>query len=178
MLWQMNYLIILSAVAIVLALWLVIGMRHLRRLRSEVDDQWELIDEDLRKRHDLLPNLVETLRVFDREKEELIAAVVEVRARAARLDERDGHKVAIEHELSGLINKMVDLRKDNRDLAQDTNFLELKKEIADIEENMEERSGHYNEMVRKMNKVVSMWWMKPLVKGLKMKKMKIFEVES
>lgn len=172
-----NILIIASAVIIVLLLWVIVGMRYLRHLRSEIHLQWELVDDRLRKRHDLIPNLIETVRMYEKGQEELIKNFIEDRRLAVKEYSLGGKKVEYEHQLGATINKIIDLEKKNAELRQDTNFLELRKEIDDLENNIEEKTRKYNEMVRYYNKHRQLFLLLPLALIFRFEREDIFEVE-
>ena len=171
-----NILIIVSAVILILLLWIIVGVRHLKYLRNEVRAQFDLIDEDLRKRHDLLPNLAETLRVFDKTKETLVEKLIADRNHAAREKTIGLKKIEYEHELSSAINQIVECGKLNVELGRDTNFLELKKEIDDIEQDVEAKTKKYNEMVRYYNRHRGLVLLTPIALIFNYKPADIFEV--
>ncbi len=173
-----NILIIVSAVVVILLLWLIVGVRHLKHLKKEVYDQWELVAVNLRKRADLVPNLIETVRTYDQGQEELIGEFIKQRQTAARLYIPGAKKIEYEHDLSMTINKVIGLGKENRDLGRDTNFLELKKEIHDLEENAIEKTKKHNEMVRSYNRHRKSLLLRPLAGIFGYSRLNIFEVES
>lgn len=172
-----NILILISAVVVLLLLWLIIGIRHLKHLRGEITQQWELVDEGLRKRQDLIPNLLETVLVFVPTEEKLLDQVIQERQRAAREYMPGIRKIEFEHDLSSSIGKIFDMRKSSRDLATDTNFLELRKEISDLSENVHEKTKKYNEMVRYYNKHRKSFLLNPIARVFKYGNLDIFEIE-
>lgn len=172
-----NILILASAIVVLLLLWLIIGVRHLKHLRGEVANQWELVDEGLRKRQDLIPNLVETVKVFVPNQEQFLEQVIQERQKAAREYQPGARKIEYEHDLSVSLGKIFDMRKDFRELGTDTNFLELKKEIFDLSQNAQEKTKKYNEMVRYYNKHRKSFLLGPIAKVFKYGNLDIFEVE-
>lgn len=179
-----NILIVASAAILILLLWLVVGFRHLKHLKLAVKDQWEFVDEDLRKRQSLVPNLIETVRIYDQTREELIEKVIAIRYKAAKEYNPGARKIEYEHDLSTAINELIDLGSGsggsaggNTNLSSDTNFLELKKEIDDLEKNIEERTGKYNAMVRYYNTHRRILFLQPLAGLFRFGVEDIFEVE-
>lgn len=172
-----NILIIGSAVVLVLVLWMIVGVRHLKGLKVKIREEWDVVDEGLRKRHDMLPNLIETVRVYSPDQESLLQAMIDERRKAALEYGASGKKMEVEHDLSKTIDKVLDLGKSIAEMAKDTNFLELRKEIDDLELNIEDKSKTYNGMVRYYNRHRSGILLRPLaaIWGLKMEN--IFEVE-
>lgn len=178
-----NILIIASAVILILLLWLVVGFRHLKHLKLAVKDQWEFVDEDLRKRQSLVPNLIETVRIYDQTREELIEKVITMRYKAAKEYNPGARKIEYEHDLSMAINELIGLGSnsggsaDVADLGSDTNFLELKKEIDDLEKNIEDRTNKYNAMVRYYNTHRRILFLQPLAGLFRFGVEDIFEME-
>lgn len=172
-----NILIIASAIILILLLWLVVGFRHLKHLKLAVKDQWEFVDEDLRKRQSLVPNLIETVRIYDQTREELIEKVIATRYKAAKEYNPGARKIEYEHDLSATINELVALGAGVAGLGSDTNFLELKKEIDDLEKNIEERTNKYNGMVRYYNTHRRILFLQPLAGLFRFGAEDIFEME-
>lgn len=172
-----NILIIVSAAVLILLLWIVVGVRHLRRLRKEIRGQWEILDEGLRKRHDLIPNLIETVRMYDKEQENLIERIIKERTEAEKEYYSGVNKIEYEYDLTSSINQLFELGE-GKELGRDTNFLELRKEIRDIEKNVEEKTKKYNEMVRYYNKQRGFVLLKPIAFVFGFKVENIFEFEG
>ncbi|MFH1284712.1 MAG: LemA family protein [Candidatus Peregrinibacteria bacterium] len=172
-----NILIIVSAVVLILLLWIIVGVRNFKRLKREIKGQWEIVDEGLRKRHDLLPNLIETVREYDKGHEELLERMIKERTRAAKEYNPGAEKIEYEHDLSATIDEVIALGKGVKDLGTDTNFLELRKEIDGIEQNIIAQTKKYNEMVRAYNKQRNLIFLRPLAAIFGFEVMNIFEVE-
>ncbi|MEK7672765.1 MAG: LemA family protein [Patescibacteria group bacterium] len=173
-----NILIISGAVIIVIVLWIVISYKNLKHLKLEIGDQWEILDESLRKRQDLIPNLIETIRIHVKDKEVIMEKLVADRRNAALEYEAGSKKIELEHEMVGGLNMALELGKLNVELSRDTNFLELKTEIGDLGNNIEVKARRYNEMVRYYNKSRSLFLMAPIALIFGFKVINIFEVES
>ncbi len=172
-----NILIIGSAVVLVLVLWVIVGVRHLLGLRLRIREEWEVVDESLRKRHDMLPNLIETVRGYASDQESLLQDMIDKRMHAAKSYGASGKKIEHEHDLSKVIDKVLGLGKGVQELSKDTNFLGLRKEIDDLEKIIEGKSKNYNGMVRYYNKHRSWILLRPLAAIWGLKAENIFEVE-
>lgn len=167
---------IVSAALLILILWTVVGVRYLHNLRKEIKNQWECVDELLRHRHDLIPNLIETLRLYKNDQEKLVERLITERKLAAKEYHTGAKKIEFEHDLTSSINEIFALGK-GTDFGKDTNFLELKTEINDLNRNTEERTKKYNDMVRFFNKQIDSFALKPLAFVFRVSEMKIFEME-
>jgi LemA protein len=173
-----NLLVIASAVVIILVLWFVVAMRYLRYLSREIKAQWEMIDQALRKRYDLIPNFIETIRKFTDAEEALIERTIKDRQATVKEYSNGADRMIVENYLSKDINDLINLGKKYPDLVADTNYLELRKEIDDLEQNMIEKNERYNEMVRDYNKQIQKVYMKPIAVVFGFKTVNIFDVEK
>lgn len=167
---------IISAALLILILWTVVGVRYLRHLGNEIKAQWDYIDELLRHRHDLIPNLIETLRLYKNDHEKLVERLIAERRLAAKEYHTGAKKIEFEHDLTSSINEIFALGK-GTDFGKDTNFLELKTEINDLNKNTEERAKKYNDMVRYFNNQINSFILKPLAFVFRVSEIKIFEME-
>lgn len=172
-----NILIIGSAVVLLLALWVIVGVRHLKGLKIRISEEWEIVGEGLRKRHDMLPNLIETVRRFSPDQESMLQKMINERTLASREYGASGKKIEYEHDLSKRIDKVFDLGRSFQELSKDTNFLELRKKIDDLEINIEEKTKIFNKMVRYYNRHRKNLLLLPLAAVWGFKPENIFEVE-
>ncbi len=169
---------VLSAVVLLVLLWLFFARSYLSEAKKRLAEQWQAIVAGLNKRHDLMPNLIETVRMYTNNQEEILAELIAVRQRTMRLPRLDAEKFEWEHKLSQLVNRLIDFGRTMQDLSMDTNFLELRKETADLEESIASHTEHYNELVRAYNELLGRVWLKPWAKLLGYKPKNIFEMEK
>ena len=172
-----NILIIVSGAVVIVLLWIAIGTRHLKNLRKEITDFWENVDELLRKRQDLVPNLVETFRGHESGQEEFMKKLIAIRMTAAKQYFPGAKKIEYEYDLTAAINELTTLAGENKEFEQDTNFLELKGEIEDLERRADARTREYNEKVRLYNKSRESVFLAPLAALFRYKRADIFEFE-
>ncbi|MFA6917659.1 MAG: LemA family protein [Candidatus Gracilibacteria bacterium] len=173
-----NLAVIIGAVVVVTFLWIIVGIRHLRYLQQELLEQWELIDEVLRKRYDLIPNLIETIRKFVNSEEILIESVIQDRQKVAKEYSKGMERIVLEHTFTHDINELINIGTKSPELTADTNYLELRKEIDDLEQNIENKTDRYNEMVRYYNKHRETAILKPISVVWRFRPETIFEVEK
>ena len=173
-----NIFVIVSALFVILLLWFIVGSRHLKSKFTAIRDQWELSDEGLRKRQNLIPNMLETLKKYDKNQEKFIEEVIVDRIHAAKEYNVGAEKIEYEIILSNHINKVFGIAGTNEELRSDTNYLELKKEIIDINKNIDEKVNIFNKMVRNYNKDISKFYLRPIALIRKYKKINIFEFET
>lgn len=177
-----NYIFIGIGILIVLLFLGSMSVIHLRTMRDEINKRWYNLADKLQYRQDLIPNLIETIRLFTPEDkkadyEKLINHAIEVRSRAGKNIKPGMKKIVVEHDLSDQVNKLLDLSISNKELAKNTNFLELKKQLKDIRKEIEDKSTEYNNKVRNHNKSISKIYNVIPALLMRYSKKKIFEFE-
>lgn len=170
-----NYLIIGSTVGLLLLLWIIVGVRNLLGLRRIARDEWENVDEALRRRQDLVPLLIETIRKVDPSHKELEDGLILARIKAAREYDVSGNKVEYELDMVDGIEKMLAIGE--AALARDSEFLGLKTEFNELAERIEAGTEAYNEKVRVYNRARGSFWLRVIALVGGFKRMDIFEVE-
>lgn len=181
MLFVITYIILGVAFLFVVLLWIAVGVRHLFVLKSNVKTAWELADEKIRKRHDVIPLLMEVAREcvgvnahFNPVCERLISA----RDAARRLYFPSGDKTEREYELSFRLKEFFDFVHGHQTLNKQHIYLEVKKEIGEVEHDIENRVSAYNEVVRKFNGARIMVLLRPLAFIFRVGPALIFEFEK
>ncbi len=135
-----------------------ISVIHMRTLRDDINKRWYNLADKLQYRQDLMPNLIETIRNHNdasdqaQKDESIIQETIAIRHKAGIISKPGSNKMIIEHDLSQQIKKLLDVSLHNKSLARNTNFLELKKQLKDIEGEIEEIAREYNAKVRNHNK--------------------------
>lgn len=161
----------------ILLLWIVVGVRHLKYLKSELAAKWEDVSDILRKRHDIVPNLIETLKFHSQSHGELISKLIAIRQKASREYNNGAKKIEYEYDLSTTIKELLDLHKQLPELARDTNFLELRTQLDYLGSEMKTKSDEYNESIRQYNKNIKFVLLRPLAAVLRHETANIFEIE-
>lgn len=173
-----SILVIVIAAVFIILLWIIVGYRNMKGLSLGIKKQWGFVMDLLKKRQDMVPILVELVRSFTDKQEELIGVIIKQRIRAAH-DYKPGlDKIISEHDLTHSINRLVDLGKIYKELGADTTFLELRKELRQIEEDIENEVSKYNERVRYYNRHRDSIIILPLAVIFRFGIENIFEVES
>lgn len=142
----MEWLIGLGIV-VVLAV-VVIGMyNRLVKARVRVDEAWAQIDTQLQRRHDLIPNLVETVKGYAAHERETFEAVTNARAAAMQVSQ-PGELADAENQLSQALGRLLAISENYPQLQADANFRQLQEELAHTENLVAGARGHYNASVR------------------------------
>jgi len=146
---MMQSILVVALVAIALAA-VVLVFNHLVRLRNTLRASWSDIDVLLKKRHDLVPNLVEAVKGYAGHERRTLQGVTEARTHALHAEGK-GDKSKAENAFTESIRSLVALAEAYPDLKADRNFLELQKQLAEIENEIEYARRYYNAVVRDYN---------------------------
>ncbi len=141
--------IVIVVIAVAL-LWAVLTYNSLVRLKMRVQNAWKQIDVQLKRRYDLIPNLVEAVKGYMKHERETLEKVIEARNRAASTGNvRD--KARAEGELTGLLGRLFALMENYPDLKANENVMELQEELTSTENRIAFARQFYNDMVMQYN---------------------------
>lgn len=142
----MILIIILIVVVVLLLLFFVAQYNGLVKLKNRVENAWAQIDVQLRRRYDLIPNLVETVKGYAAHESETLEAVVQAR-NAAMSAAGPADAAQSENMLTGTLKSLFALSEAYPDLKANTNFLELQEELTSTESRIAFARQHYNDSV-------------------------------
>ncbi len=149
----MFVILILLAIGGLLLIYGVSIYNTLIRLRNLVKEGWSSIDVMLKKRHDLIPNLVETVKGYASHEKETLQSVIDARNQATGRGSVKEVEAA-ESQLTSALTRLFALAEQYPDLKANTNFLQLQGQLAAIEGDVEKSRRYYNGTVRDFNTVV------------------------
>lgn len=139
--------VVLLIVAGLVVVGLVVLYNSLVRARNRVDEGWAQIDVQLRRRHDLVPNLVETVKAYAAHEEKVLTQVAE--ARAAAVNARGPAETAqAEEQLETTLKSLFAVAESYPQLRASENFLELQRELTTTEDRVAYSRQFYNSAVR------------------------------
>jgi LemA protein len=142
--------IILIAVLVLLALYAVVTYNGLVSLRNRIENAWAQIDVQLKRRYDLIPNLVETVKGYAAHERETLDAVIQ--ARNAGMNAQGPHDQAqAENMISGALKSLFALSEAYPDLKANQNFAQLQEELTGTEGRIAYARQFYNDTVYKYN---------------------------
>jgi len=144
--------IVIAAVVAVLVLFVVLTFNHLVRLRNEAETGWANIDVQLKRRTDLVPNLVETVKGYAAHESETFETVTKARA-ATQQAAGPAAAAQADAQLGGALNKLLAVSEAYPQLRASENFLKLQQELADIEDKLAAARRYYNQTVYRFNSV-------------------------
>ena len=146
----MNTLTIISIVLVVVVLWLVAAYNRFVSLRNRAKEAWSDIDVQLKRRYDLIPNLVETVKGYASHERELLEKVTQARTQAMGA-QTIKEKGEAENFLSSTLKSLFAVSENYPDLKASVNFLELQRELRDTEDKVQASRRFYNTNVRDLN---------------------------
>ena len=138
-------------VGLFLAVWLLAIYNVLVRLRQHVRESWSGIDTELRRRYDLIPNLVETVKGYAAHERQVLQAVVDARGRAAASTGSPASQAADENILIAALRQLFVVVEDYPELRASRDFLSLQEELANTEDRIQAARRFYNANVRDLN---------------------------
>ncbi len=150
-------LLIVSA-AVVVAVLLLIGMyNHLVRSKKQVDNAWSQIDVQLKRRCDLIPNLVESVKGYAKHEAGVFERVTAARARAMSSSGGTAERIAAEAELSGALRALNVQVEAYPELKANANFLRLQEELSSTENRISFARQHYNDCATNYNTSIAVF---------------------
>ncbi len=142
----MIWIIVIVVIVVLLLLFFVLQYNGLVRLKNRVENAWAQIDVQLRRRYDLIPNLVETVKGYASHERETLEAVVQAR-NAAMAAEGPAEAAQTENMLTGALRQLFALSEAYPDLKANQNFAQLQEELTATESRIAFARQHYNDSV-------------------------------
>lgn len=172
-------LVVLGIIA-VLAIAIIGMYNSLIKLKNRVDEAWSDIDVQLKRRYDLIPNLVETVKGYAAHEKDTLEKVIQARNSAMQAQSGGDAKAQAEAEnmLSSTLKSIFALSENYPDLKANTNFLELQRELSDTENKIQASRRFYNGNVRDFNTKLQMFPTNIIGNMLGFKDRDFFEIED
>lgn len=145
--------IIIGVVVVIAILWFVLAYNGLVKLRIRIDDASSQIEVQAKRRYDLIPNLIETVKGYASHERGTFEAVTQARANAinAQQSGNAGQQAQAENVLSGALKSLFAVAEAYPDLKANQNFLQLQEELTSTEDRIAYSRQFYNDQVRNYN---------------------------
>ncbi|MBP9764937.1 LemA family protein [Candidatus Babeliales bacterium] len=146
----MFYILIPLAFCLLILFWAIISYNQLVRLKLMTQEAWSGIDAQLKRRYDLIPNLVDTVKGYSLHEKKIIEDIVHMRAAsmgAVQVADKEHAEIG----LSGSLKSLFALAEQYPNLKANENFLALQKELGDVENELQLSRRYYNGTVRNYN---------------------------
>ena len=143
---------IVLGIIVLLAFLMVSAFNRFAKNRNVVKDAWGNIDVALKRRYDLIPNLVETVKGYATHEKETLERVIQARNSAMQVPDGDiNAQIKAENQLQQTLRSIFALSESYPDLKANVGFLDLQNKLNEIEENLERNRRYYNGTVRENN---------------------------
>ena len=168
---------IILGLIVIIGLWLVLSRNSFVSIKNQVEEAFSTMDVYLKKRYDLIPNLVETVKGYATHESETFTKVTAARTAAMNATSID-EKIANENALSGTLKSLFAVAEAYPQLQANTNFLDLQQQLKTLEDEIANSRKYYNAVVRTMNTKVESFPSNLVASIFGFKKQPFFEVGS
>ena len=173
----MIVLYVLLALAVIVALWAIAVYNGLVKLRENVKNGWSQIDVQLKRRHDLIPNLVETAKGYMSHEKDTLEKVIKARQQAISADSLQ-NKAQAENFLTNTLRSLFAVSERYPDLKADRQMLQLHEELVSTENKISFARQYYNDEVNRLNTAVQTFPDSVVANAFAFKKADFFEIED
>jgi len=141
---------IILIILVACLIWAIVIYNLLVRDKNRVLAAWSDIDVQLKRRHDLIPKLIDAVKQYASYESSTIAAVTELRTQSLALTDVT-RKGEVESQLGDKLHNLIAIAEDYPDLKADQSFLDLQKNLTDVEQHIQFARRYYNGAVRNLN---------------------------
>ncbi len=171
-------LFVLLGLAVVVVIWLIGIFNGLVRLRNAVKNAWSQIDVQLKRRYDLIPNLLETVKGYAKHERETLEAVIKARQQAINITDNVIDKAKAENMLSQTLRSLFAVSENYPDLKANQNFLALQEELTSTENKISFSRQFYNDSAMTYNNKTEVFPSNIVAGMFSFKRADFFEVEE
>ncbi len=173
----MTIVYIILAILVVIILWFVFGYNRFVRLINRAKEAWADIDVQLKRRYDLIPNLINTVKGYAAHEASVFENVT--KARTAAMEAQGAEEQAkAENMLTGALKSLFAVSEAYPDLKANQNFLELQRELSDTENKIQAARRFYNTNVRDLNTGIESFPGNIIANIFNFEKREFFEIED
>jgi LemA protein len=170
--------IIIVALLVLLAIYGIVAYNGLIRRRNQIENAWSQIDVQLKRRLDLIPNLVETVKGYAKHEQETLDKVIRARNAAMTAPDTPGAQAQAQGEVTGALRQLFALGEAYPDLKANQNFLQLQEELTSTEGRVAYARQFYNDSVLGYNNKLQQFPTMYLARMLKFEERDYFEAEE
>ena len=171
-------LLVILIILAILVLWVIVAYNGLIRRRNRVDNAWSQIDVQLKRRLDLIPNLVETVKGYAAHERQTLEAVINARNAAMAAPSSPAAQEQADNVLAGALRQLFALSEAYPDLKANQNFLALQEELTATEGRVSYARQFYNDSVLAFNTAIETFPTVVFAKMLSFTKREYFEAED
>jgi LemA protein len=171
-------MLIFFGLILVISFFLMTSYNKLVSLKNKVLESWSGIDVQLKRRYDLIPNLVNTVKGYAAHESGTFEKVIQARNMAMSAGGNSHDRIEAENMLSGTLKSLFALSENYPDLKANASFIDLQNKLSDIEENLSNARRYYNALVRDNNTYVDSFPSNLVANAFNFEKFDFFELES
>ena len=171
-------LIVIAVVVVLLIIWLIAAYNGLIRGRNQIENAWSQIDVQLKRRLDLIPNLVETVKGYAAHERETLDAVIKARNSAIAAPDTPHDQANADSQLTGALRQVFALSEAYPDLKANQNFLALQEELTATEGRVAYARQFYNDSVLNYNNKLQSFPTVFYARALKFERREYFEADE
>jgi LemA protein len=170
--------IVFLLIIIVMAVWIIGIYNGLVRYRNQAKNAWSQIEVQLKRRHDLIPNLVETAKGYLKHERETLESVTQARQQALHISGNIAEQAQLENILSQTLKSLFAVAENYPELKANQNFLALQEELASTENKISFARQHYNDSVLSYNNKIEMFPSNIIAGIFQFRAKDFFEIEA
>lgn len=171
-------LIVIGGVVLLVLGWVAGMYNSLVRSKNTVEESWADIDTELRRRYDLIPNLIETVKGYATHEKEVFERVIQARNAAAANHGSVASQAHDENVLAGGLRQLFALAENYPDLKANQNFMHLQQELANTEDRLQRSRRFYNANVRDLNNRLEMFPSNVVAQMFGFRRAEYFEIDD
>ena len=173
----MTIFVIILVVVLVVVVWLISSYNGFVKLRNKTEEAYSAMDVSLKKRYDLIPNFVETVKGYAKHESETLEKVIAAR-NSAMSASTPADKIEKDNVLTGTLRSLFAISENYPDLKANVNFMELQNQLSRIEEEIAGSRRYYNGVVNKFNTKIEMFPGNILAEIFNFERKPLYEVNS
>lgn len=164
------------AIVLLVLLWLFSTYNGLIRRRNEVDNAFSGMDVQLKKRYDLIPNLVATVKQYAQHEREVLTKVTEMRAQAMNGNLAPDERVALDNKISAAMRNIMVAVEQYPDLKANENFMNLQRSLNEIEAQISAARRTYNAVITEYNNAIQVFPSNIIANSMGFQKKEVFVI--
>lgn len=168
---------VIALLAVIVVVWIISARNTFVRMKNNVEEAFSTMDVCLKKRFDLIPNFVETVKGYAKHEKETLDAVISARSRIT-VATTDEEKVKAEGELTTTLRSLMSLTENYPELKANTNFIDLQNQLKSLENEIANSRRYYNACVKNYNIKVEIFPSNLIANWFKFEKKPLFEIED
>lgn len=168
---------IISLIVVAILLYIMMSYNSMIKMRNRVKEGWSDIDVQLKRRYNLIPNIVESVRGYMKHEEGVLTKVTEARANAINAGNIKDQEGA-ENQLSGALKSLFAVAENYPALKANENFLQLQDELVDTEDKIQAARRFYNGLARDFNTKIQQFPAKLVAQIFAFHEVEYFEIEN